>query len=71
MYSERIKNSLTLTYKALSDDGKQLSKSITISNLNKDLTDEKAFEVAQLVKALMEYANEKVIRKYEDLLVED
>ena len=71
MRTENYRNSLVLTYKALNTDGKTLSKNIAINNLNPDTTNEKAYEVALLIKDLMAYGNEKIIRKQEVLLLEN
>jgi len=71
MRAERIKNSVALTYKVITSEGKTVSRSIAINNLNNEITNEKAFEVALLLKDLMAYANEKIIKKTEDLLLED
>ena len=51
-------------------DGKTLSKSNTINNLNPEVTNEKVYEAALLIKDLMAYGNEKIIRKQEELLLE-
>jgi|GEM_PF-2065220 len=71
MRSEIYKNSLSLTYKVTNDEGKTSSKTLTINNLNAEVSNEKAYEIALLVKDLMAYANEKIIKKREDLLLED
>ena len=71
MRTEKYKNSLVLTYKAMNNEGKAQSKSNTINNLNSEITNEKVYEVALLVKDLMAYSNEKIIKKQEELLLED
>ncbi|MCL2321721.1 MAG: DUF1659 domain-containing protein [Oscillospiraceae bacterium] len=71
MLSQKYKNSLVLSYKLLDSDGKTKSKSNTINNLNPEITNEKAYEVAILIKNLMAYSSEKITRKNEEILLED
>lgn len=71
MKEERIRNCVTLTYKVLNDEGKTISRSNTINNLSNELTNEKVFEFALLIKDICAYDNDKIIKKQEDLLLED
>ena len=71
MTSQRIRNAVSLTYKALSDEGKTVSRTITINKLNLDVTNDKIFEAALMLRDMMAYSNDKIIKKTEDLLLED
>ena len=70
MITQKYRDSLVLTYKLLNSEGRTLSKNITLNNLNDGITNEKAYEVALLIKNLMAYSPEKIIRKQEELLLE-
>ena len=71
MVKVRMRNSLSMTYKMLNDQGQSISKSLSINNISNDITDDKVFEVALMLRDLMAYANEKIIKKTEDMLLED
>ena len=71
MTSQRIKDTVSLTYKALTSEGKTVTRTITINKLNLGATNEKIFEAALMLRSLMAYANDKIIKKTEDLLLED
>ena len=71
MQTQSYRNSLVLTYKKLNAEGKSLSKSNTLNNLNAEVTNEKAYQVALLIKNIMAYGTENIIRKQEELLLED
>lgn len=71
MKKVNLKNNLSITYISLTDDGKNLTKTNVINNLNDDLTDDDLHEIATLLKNLMKYNSEKVLRKSEYMLEED
>ena len=71
MTVERSKNVLSLTYKPLNDDGKVISRTLSINNVRNDIDNETAYEVALLLRDLMAYANEKILMKSEDMLLDD
>ncbi|MCL2323430.1 MAG: DUF1659 domain-containing protein [Oscillospiraceae bacterium] len=71
MYSVKTKDSLALNYTMLDDDGSKKSKSVVLSNLNYDVTDEDLYDVAVLFKDLIAYGVEKICRRSEVMFVED
>ena len=71
MRTQKNKDTLSLAYKMLDDTGSLRSKSIIINNINTDVTDVNLYEFALLVKEVMAYAAEKVLRRSETEYLED
>ncbi len=71
MQKIKTKDSLALVYSSLNDEGVKKSKSVVISDLNNEVTDEDLYEVAVLVKDLMAYGVEKILRRSEVMFAED
>ena len=71
MKKEKYRDTLTLTYKMLNDDGKNLSKSAIFNNLSDEITDEDLFEIANMIKELLAYGTESIHRINDFLLLED
>ena len=71
MTREKYRDTLTLTYKMLTENGKTQSKSAVINNLSDSVTDEDLFEIAQVVKDLLANATDAIHRKTDHLLLDD
>ncbi len=71
MQSIKIKDNLAITYFAPTNEGKNVTKTNLINNIDKDLPDQDLLEIAILIKDLMKYNGEKVLRKCEFLLEEE
>ena len=71
MRTEFTKDALALTYKALNDQGSLQRKSVVISNLNTESSNEQIYEVALLIKDLLAFATERILRRYEIEFLED
>lgn len=71
MKVQKTKDSLALTYKSLSVEGALQSKSVVINDLNNELVDADAYEIALLVKGIMFLGAEKILRRSEVQFLED
>lgn len=71
MKKVQVKNALALTYKIINDAGSNQSKSVVINDLNTELTDEDFYGIAVKVKDLMAVPVENILRRYEDLFLEN
>ena len=50
---------------------KTVSRSNTINKLGLDVINDKIFEAALMLRDMMAYSNDKIIKKTDDLLLED
>ncbi len=67
----KLKDSLSISYIALDDEGKNITRANVVNELDTELLDEDLFEFANLIKDTMKYNAEKVVRKYEISLEEE
>ncbi|MCL2323511.1 MAG: DUF1659 domain-containing protein [Oscillospiraceae bacterium] len=71
MLKQKWKDSLILNYKALSEDGKNMSRTIALSNLSDEITDEDLFDIAKSIRGLALYSIESIHRVSDFLLLDD
>jgi len=68
---QKVRDSLILNYRALNDDGRNMSKSNSFNNLSDDISDEDLFGIAKLLKNALSYGTESVHRVNDFLLLDD
>ena len=71
MYTERKKDALALVYHTLNDEGKQQMKSVLFNNINDGVTNEILYEVSLLVKNLLAYSVNEILRRTEIIFLEN
>lgn len=71
MVKQKWADSLVMYYKALDDQGRNMSKSVRLNNLGDEASDGDLFEVSKLIGNLMAYATESVHRISDYILLEN
>jgi len=71
MYIEKKKDALALTYHILNSDGKQQMKSVVFNNINDGVTNENLYETSLLVKDLLAFSVNEILRRTEIIFLED
>ncbi len=71
MITVKTKDVLSLTYTALTNEGKNVKRSSEIRYLDYDLVDEDFFEIASLLKNMLKYNVDDILRKSEVKFLED
>ena len=71
MLVQNTKSSLLLTYKAISNEGLLLNKSVTVNDVNVELSDTDLYEISLLIKNILAYGVEKILRRSEVQYLED
>jgi len=71
MTTTTTKNTLALSYKKLDTEGLLKAKSVVINDLNVNLEDEDLYEIALLIKDILAFGVEKIIKRSEMIFLED
>jgi len=71
MTIQKSKNSLALTYKMISAEGLLQSKSVVVNDVNPEIEDEDLYGISLLIKEIMAYGVEKIVRRSEVQYLED